>query len=119
MLDLVLGLPGKMRLPGATANKQLLRDAFPDCVRPALAVRGKHGFVLPVRRWMQGPLRPACEAALAVLQQHAAFEPAAVECVWQSFLGDPVGPGWSRAWLLVTLGHYLDRAAARTAGHSA
>lgn len=107
LLDLALGLPGAVRLPDGVANKALLRRAFPELLRPALLQQSKRGFVIPVRRWMQGALRPVCEAALANLKQQAAFDATAVEAVWQQFLQAPESPIWSRAWLLVALGWYL------------
>ena len=117
MLDLALSLPGAVKLPAGFANKAVLRAAFPDLLRPALLRQAKRGFVIPVRRWMRGALRPLCESALADVKNHPAFDPVAVEAVWQSFLRDPESPVWSRAWLLVALGWYLGRVASGASGH--
>lgn len=107
LLDLALSLPGAVRLPEGTANKSLLRKAFPDLLRPALLRQSKRGFVIPVRRWMQGELRPVCETALGVLKTHPQFDANAVTVSWNQFLKAPESPLWSRVWLLVALGWFL------------
>lgn len=107
MLDLALGLPSEVRLPDGIANKALLRRAFPELLRPTLLQQSKRGFVIPVRRWMQGALRPLCEAALNNLKQQASFDVATIDAVWKQFLQAPESPIWSRVWLLIVLGWYL------------
>lgn len=116
LLDLALSLPGAVRLPEGMANKALLRRAFPELLRPVLLRQSKRGFIIPVRRWMQGALRPVCESALASLKQHPAFDAGAVDEIWQRFLDAPDAPIWSRVWLLVALGHYLSRGSEEGAG---
>ena len=109
MLELAYRLPGGVRLPEGKADKALLRRAFPDLLRPELLQQSKRGFVIPVKRWMQGALRPVCEAALDTLMQHDAFQAEAVSQIWQQFQRRPESPLWSRVWTLVALGHYLQR----------
>jgi asparagine synthase (glutamine-hydrolysing) len=91
------------------ANKALLRDAFPCFLRPELLNQPKKGFVLPVKRWMLGPLRPLCEDALAKLKSVPFVDPQAIESCWRNFLRQPETPIWSRVWVLVVLGYYLER----------
>ena len=117
LLDLALALPGAVRLPDGVANKALLRRAFPELLRPTLLQQSKRGFVIPVRRWMQGALRPLCEAALTHLKQNVAFDATAFDAVWRQFLRAPESPIWSRAWVLVVLGHYLKHGSAGTGNH--
>jgi asparagine synthase (glutamine-hydrolysing) len=107
VLNAVLGLPGELRLPRRIADKHLLRHAFANFLRPDLTSQSKRGFVLPVKRWMTGQLRPVCESALATLKSHECFREDGVESVWKTYLREPETPIWSRAWLLVALGQYL------------
>jgi asparagine synthase (glutamine-hydrolysing) len=107
VLNAVLGMPGDLRLPNGTADKHLLRHAFATCLRPELTRQSKRGFVLPVKRWMKGPLRPVCESALATLKDHDCFREDGIESIWKTYLREPETPIWSRAWLLVALGKYL------------
>jgi asparagine synthase (glutamine-hydrolysing) len=109
LLDLMLPVPGAVRLPERRADKHLLRAAFPELLRPALRAQSKRGFTLPVGRWMRGPLRPLCEAALGVLRSSGALIPAGVDSVWNAFLREPESPAWSRAFALCVVGHYLGR----------
>ncbi len=109
LLDQALGLPGKVRLPQRVANKPLLRQAFPDLLRPELLKQSKRGFILPVKRWMQASLRPMCESALDTLKAHSSFNAAGIDRIWETFLRDPENWIWSRVWLLVALGSYLQQ----------
>jgi len=107
LLDLTFPLPQEIRLPQHRANKYLLRQAFPELLRPALLGQSKRGFTLPIRKWMLGPLRDMCEAGLATTKSLGLLEPAGVDATWNAFLREPQGPGWSRAFALSVLGLYL------------
>jgi asparagine synthase (glutamine-hydrolysing) len=107
VLDLAFRIPGDQKLPSGRADKALLRAAFPEYLRPELLAQKKKGFVIPVKRWMLGPLRPICEAALDAVKAQPEFNPAAVDAVWNGFRKEPESSGWSRAWALVALGSFL------------
>lgn len=107
LLDLVMGLPGSVRLPEGRADKHLLRQAFPELLRPELLVQKKRGFVLPIARWMRGPLRPLCDAGLAAARTIGLLDPVGIDETWSAFWNEPHGPAWSRAFTLVVLGLYL------------
>ena len=107
LLEDVLTIPGSVRLPSGRADKFLLRRAFPNLLRSELLTRRKTGFVLPLKRWMRGMLREPCEAAIASLKSSGLVEESGVDRVWTSFVWEPEGVAWSRAWLLVALGHWL------------
>ena len=65
------------------------------------------GFTLPLKRWMLGPLRESCEAALGHLKGTGVVRPEGVDAVWKAFLAEPESPIWSRALTVVVLGQYL------------
>lgn len=102
-------LPGSARFPAGKPPKHLLREAAKDVLYPELLARPKTGFALPLRRWMMGPLRPACEAGLLTLKDSRLMEPAGVDAVWNAFTSDPESQAWSRALTLAALGDYLRR----------
>ena len=108
MLDLVLPIPGHVRLPNGIADKHLLRVAFSDQLRPALLEQKKKGFTLPIRRWMVGPMRELCEHSLARLKSLGVLRPEGIDSVWRSFLAAPESPIWSRAFILCVAGKYLE-----------
>jgi asparagine synthase (glutamine-hydrolysing) len=87
----------------------LLRQAFADLLRPELLDQPKRGFTLPIRRWMVGSLRPACEQALAALKDLRLLAPAGIDAVWQGFLAEPESPMWTRAFALAVLGDFVRR----------
>jgi asparagine synthase (glutamine-hydrolysing) len=109
VLDLAFRIPGDEKLPHGRPDKALLRKAFPEYLRPELLNQKKKGFVVPVKRWMQGPLRPLCEAALQAVKDQPEFSAAGVDAIWNGFLKEPESPIWSRAWALVALGSYLQQ----------
>ena len=107
VLDAAMTIPGSVRLPKGAAPKHLLRQAFGDLLRPQLSQQKKRGFTLPIRRWMIGPLKPMCEAALAALKNADVLKEAGIDAIWRQFLDSPESPIWSRAWTLVVLGEYV------------
>ncbi len=109
LLDLAHALPGEVRLPPGLPGKALLRQAFPDLLRPALLNQPKRGFTLPIARWMAGSLRPLCQRALAAVKDSGLLAPAGVDAVWQGFLREPDSPMWTRAFSLVVLGEFSRR----------
>jgi asparagine synthase (glutamine-hydrolysing) len=112
LADLAFSVPGGVRLPDGAPGKHLLRAAFPDLLRPDLLTRPKRGFTLPIRRWMAGPLRDLCEAAVSAVKERSGLDARGVDAVWAQFVAAPESQTWSRAWTLVVLGDYLRRAGA-------
>jgi asparagine synthase (glutamine-hydrolysing) len=112
LLDLVHALPGSVRLTRGAPQKYLLRQAFSPLLRPKLLRQLKRGFVLPIGRWMAGPLRGWCEQSLRVWHDLGWPRPAGIDRIWQAFLREPESPVWTRAFTLCVLGHYLAGAGA-------
>jgi asparagine synthase (glutamine-hydrolysing) len=107
VLDLLHRTPGHIRLPAGLSNKHLLRKAFPEYIRPALANRPKSGFTLPVNSWLLGPLHDLAHQALRSLKWSGVVYSEGVDAIWQTFLREPTSPIWSRALSLVVLGYYI------------
>jgi hypothetical protein len=70
--------------------------------------RRKTGFSLPYADWMTGPLRDRCEGMIVALKRSHMVNAEAVGQTWQDFLKHK-GSSWSRAWMLIVLGEYLNR----------
>jgi asparagine synthase (glutamine-hydrolysing) len=109
LLDLILPLPGSVRLPNRRPDKHLLRQVLRSVVNTDHLPAAKRGFCLPVTTWMNTALRGLSEAALASLKATGLFRAAGIDAIWKQFLTEPNGPAWSRAFTLVVLGHYLKR----------
>lgn len=108
VVEYALALPEEARRP-TNPPKRFLIGAVADLLPQSVAERPKSGFAMPFDRWMRGPLRPFCEEGVEAVAAHEAFRGDAVDEVWRGFLaGDPAVP-WSRPWLLVALGHWIER----------
>ncbi len=90
-------------------DKPWLVSALDGRIPPEVFGRGKRGFSLPQARWMHGPLREAFQARVDTVAESGCVDGAAARRIWERFLQEPSGPGWSRAWLLGALGEWLDR----------
>jgi asparagine synthase (glutamine-hydrolysing) len=64
LAELVLGLPSELRTRRADL-KGLLRESIADLLPPELITAPKRGFVIPLKLWLRGTLRPLVEALLA------------------------------------------------------
>jgi asparagine synthase (glutamine-hydrolysing) len=107
LADYVLSLPGKWRVMRKGINKPLLVDAMGSDLRRDILCRRKTGFSLPYADWMTGPLRDRCEAMIDTLKCSNMVNSDAVAQTWQDFLRHK-GASWSRAWMLVVLGEYMN-----------
>lgn len=103
-----LGLGDRARRPGEPPKK-FLTDTFDDIIPREVARRPKEGVTLPMERWMRSELREPCREAIGNLADHPAIVGKRIRDVWDSFLdGDPCYT-WSRPWLLVALGAWVER----------
>lgn len=108
VVSAALALGDRARRP-TVPPKRFLTDVFDDLVPEEVARRRKEGFTLPMKRWMRGELREFCREAIDHLAAHAAFAGDEVRAVWQGFLDGDSRYTWSRPWLLVALGAWVDR----------
>lgn len=107
VLDAVMPIPGRVRMPQGMASKYLLRRAFPDLLREDLLKQSKRGFSLPISRWMSTSLRGLCEESLSDLKRSGVLEVSGINSLWRSYLTAPQTQIWSRAFALCVLGSYV------------
>ena len=76
LADLVLSVPARLRTDPKNL-KGLLRRSIAPLLPRKLRRAPKKGFVIPLTRWLRGPLRPLCEELLAParLRTQAIFDP--------------------------------------------
>ncbi|GAB1580859.1 asparagine synthase (glutamine-hydrolyzing) [Phyllobacterium phragmitis] len=111
LIDLMASVPAHIRLPADGRPKHLLRAAFPDILRPELLSQPKSGFALPIGRWMTGPLLDVCREGIESLKGCGLLNPAGIDTIWDIFAAEPETPAWSRAFLCVVTGQYIQRIA--------
>jgi asparagine synthase (glutamine-hydrolysing) len=107
LTDYVFALPGRWRVERNGINKPLLTDAMGFDLRREISRRPKTGFSLPYVEWMTGSLRDRCEGALDTLRRSNLVDAEVIRMTWREFLKNR-DSSWSRAWLLIVLGEYLN-----------
>ena len=112
LLALSLALPPAVKLPGGRL-KGLLKTALAGVLPREVLARPKQGFMVPLARWLRGPLRPFLEDALAPrrVRERGVLEPAAVDRIVREHLAGRRGHG-DRLWALLMLELWLRQAEA-------
>jgi asparagine synthase (glutamine-hydrolysing) len=103
LVEIALRMPHRFQSPG----KGLLRAACSDLLPPGHLDHPKHGFALPMARWMLGPLEGLCRSRLQALQASGWLETGWITQQWQAFEAGQLH--WPRAWSLVVLGEFASR----------
>lgn len=84
IVELAVNLPPKMKLQRGQ-TKRILKLAMEDRLPPEVLTKPKQGFSIPLKNWLQGPLKPMMEDLLAVdrIKRRGYFNP---DCVsrWKS-----------------------------------
>ncbi|MEO5717984.1 MAG: asparagine synthase (glutamine-hydrolyzing) [Chthoniobacterales bacterium] len=106
LVEYTLGLPAaeKKRYRG---TKGLLVEACRDLLPPAVYQRPKAGFVLPMQKWMEGPLVPFVQNGLREIVQHRLLPEDFVADAEERFRHGRLH--WTRLWSMVVLGHFVRR----------
>lgn len=112
LADWVFSLPGDSILPAGQPGKYLLRKACADLYSERVTGQHKRGFVIPLSKWMSGPLREVVSAGLESLENSEFVRGEGVKELLNEFSRNPESPVWSRVWTLVVLGHWLHNFAA-------
>ncbi|HLP20422.1 MAG TPA: asparagine synthase (glutamine-hydrolyzing) [Chitinophagales bacterium] len=85
VVDYAFSLPVSYKID-ATGGKKILKDAFRDVLPIELFSRPKHGFEVPLLKWMRTGLRPLIEEQLLeknFIEQQGIFDVAAIETLKQ------------------------------------
>ncbi len=117
--DLVLPLPGRLKVRGRT-DKYLLRRVSDRLAPAGAASRRKQGFEVPISTWLRGPLREPLADLLSAtaIRRRGWFRPQVVARWIDEHLGGGADHG-QRLWSLLALEGWmrlvLDRAGERAA----
>lgn len=109
LVELVMGLPDKLKSVASSFPKQLLVDSLGDLLPSEIVNRPKMGFCLPYAQWMTGELREFCGERMQRLAGRNLFCAATVSGYWNDFLAGKKTVTWARVWTLVVLEHWLER----------
>jgi asparagine synthase (glutamine-hydrolysing) len=105
LVETVSSVDPRARFGGARP-KQLLIDAVRDLLPPEVYRRKKQGFVLPMGRWLFGPLSSLVSDILndTGLMRQIGLVPEAVQTVWRDCRRAGGRVFFNRLWSLVVLG---------------
>jgi asparagine synthase (glutamine-hydrolysing) len=112
LVEWVYSLPGDCILPEAAPNKYLLRRACSDLYSEKVINQQKRGFVVPLSRWINGPLAEVVADGVKSLENSGFVRKEGVSALLHDFRRNPESPVWSRVWSLVIFGHWLQNLSA-------
>jgi asparagine synthase (glutamine-hydrolysing) len=110
LVEYVAALPIDMKISDAGA-KLLLRRALRGLVPDALLDRPKHGFEVPIQRWMLGGLAGVAQELLLApgAAIHRYLQPAALHALWQRLQGRNDAQLARQLWTLLNLAIWHDQ----------
>ncbi len=107
LVEWAFRLPGDVLLPRGAKPKSLLRSICAGFYRGAQKRQPKRGFVIPIEKWLRGPLQDIAEESLGWLCGSGYLQPAGARAVYELYTKQRDGSAWSRVWALVALGHWI------------
>jgi asparagine synthase (glutamine-hydrolysing) len=112
LVEWVFSLPGDSILPAGQPNKYLLRGACSDLYSEKVINQHKRGFVVPLSKWINGPLHEVVSGGIKSLENSGFVRKEGVRALLNDFRRSPESPVWSRVWSLVVFGHWLQNLSA-------
>jgi asparagine synthase (glutamine-hydrolysing) len=106
LVEYIYGICDSVKDP--ITPKRLLVESLGDLLPNEIVHREKMGFTFPWARWMKNELKSFCEEQLNTLKRNDIFNSNAVEDLWIRFLNGDKRISWSRVWILVVLGFWVN-----------
>jgi asparagine synthase (glutamine-hydrolysing) len=102
-------LPSEFKLRG-TKLRWFFKHALRDFLPPAVIAKPKHGFGLPVGRWLvhYKPLRDLAADSIGLLRSHRVVRPDFVHTLLEAKLHEHPNYYGTMVWILMMLGVWLD-----------
>jgi asparagine synthase (glutamine-hydrolysing) len=111
VVDFAFSLPVSYKLDNAQ-GKRILKDAFRDVLPDELFTRSKHGFEVPLLKWMQTGLRSLIENELLeknFVQQQGIFDWSEIEKVKQKLFSNDPGDVHATLWGLLVFQYWYKK----------
>lgn len=108
LVDYVVALPDSLKV-SSKGNKPLLVGALREFLPDELVHRPKQGFAMPFEHWMKNELNTFCEKQIKFLDGTDLFRRGSVALAWQEFIAGAASTNWARAWLLISLSHWIQK----------
>lgn len=108
VVDFVAQLPVASKID-AKIKKKLLQDTFRDILPAELYKRPKHGFEVPLLKWLRGELRPLIENDLLAedfIREQGIFNPEEINALKQQLFSANPGDIHARIWGLLVFQYW-------------
>ncbi|MEJ7663678.1 MAG: asparagine synthase-related protein [Hymenobacter sp.] len=92
-----------------TMKKKIVQDAFRPVLPPELYDRPKHGFEVPLLKWMRGELRPSSSRTLLAddfVAEQGIFAVEAVQKLKNQLFSSNPGDAHARIWALLVFQYW-------------
>lgn len=111
VVDFAFSLPVSFKLQ-AKNSKRILKDAFRNDLPPELFTRPKHGFEVPLLKWLKTDLRSTLENDLlspGFLEQQGIFNPLSVAQVKSRLFSNNPGDSHATIWALAVFQYWYKK----------
>lgn len=111
VVDFAFSLPVAYKISGGV-TKRILKDAFEDVLPAEIFNRPKHGFEVPLLRWMQTGLRSLIEDNLLkkeFIEEQNIFDYRQVELLKQKLFSSNPGDAHATTWSLIVFQYWFKK----------
>lgn len=111
VVDYAFSLPEHFKID-AQAGKKILKDAFRDVLPKELYTRPKHGFEVPLRKWLLTGLHSVIEGDLLkkeYIVQQGLFDAAKIEALKLRLSSNNPGDAHATMWALVVFQYWYKK----------
>jgi len=111
VVDFAFSLPVDYKISGGV-TKRILKDAFKDVLPDEIFNRPKHGFEVPLLRWMQTGLRSMIEDNLLnkqFIEEQQIFDYNQIELLKQKLFSNNPGDAHATAWSLLVFQYWFKK----------
>ncbi len=111
IVNFAFTLPVQFKI-NKTGGKRILKDAFRDDLPPELFTRPKHGFEVPILKWMRSGLRSLIEDDLlerGFIEQQNIFDLKEIEKLKQRLYSTNPGDVHATIWGLIVFQYWFKK----------
>ncbi len=111
IVDFAFSLPVEYKLHKGN-GKRILKDAFDDVLPPGLFTRPKHGFEVPLAKWIKTGLRPLIEDEMfndSFITTQGIFNLACIKKIQKDVFANNPGDTPATAWSLIVFQYWYKK----------
>lgn len=111
VVNFAFSLPAEYKIHNGV-TKRILKDAFRHELPPELFTRPKHGFEVPLLKWLRTSLKSVIEDDLLndkFIAEQGIFEPAAINALKQQLFSNDPADSHARVWGLLVFQYWYKK----------